>query len=531
MTKLLIVDDDRFIREGLIHLIDWDDLGIEIIGTSEGGFEALKLMEERKPDIVLTDIRMPQGNGLELIEQIRHYGWHTQIIVLSGYDDYTYVRKAMKFQIEDYLLKPVDAHELISIIKTCCEKQHAKWRSEQWNRESFQLLRDNVILRWMENRIDPDQLVEKLFFLGIDMRKYDLFQVGIITWQDWREMELSHGEQQFRSFAIVNSVDEALREQCKGIAFLNQNREIVCLLTGKSNGYVDAPTFANENLLWMQEIAKGYAPILKTPWFCTLGSVISQMQTVHMSYHDARHLQDYIHLTEGPKCVDNTYFVHKQKETPFGLAEREHLVTALLSGDRKLWTEAIGNDFQWASSQVDPLSAAKYAAIEWVMLSKLTLKQKNLPISEFLVESKVFQKLFARNEIGEIRNDLLQLLNGLENALQSVPAKKKNPIIEQVEQYIQERYAEELSLQILASRFNVNNTYLGRLFKEEIGEYFSDYLNRIRLDQAKKLLESTLIKVSEIARHIGYLDSNYFFRKFKLTTGLSPTEYRNLHTK
>ncbi len=99
------------------------------------------------------------------------------------------------------------------------------------------------------------------------------------------------------------------------------------------------------------------------------------MQTVHNSYHDATRLQDYIHLTEGPKCVDSTYIKQKQNQAPIGLAEREHLVASLLSGDRKLWTETVGNDFRWASSQDDPLSAAKYITIDWIVLIKLAIKQ------------------------------------------------------------------------------------------------------------------------------------------------------------
>ncbi|MBP1965341.1 helix-turn-helix transcriptional regulator [Paenibacillus aceris] len=140
-------------------------------------------------------------------------------------------------------------------------------------------------------------------------------------------------------------------------------------------------------------------------------------------------------------------------------------------------------------------------------------------------------RLLSRNDFGDIRNDLLQMLNELEHIFESNLSKKRNPIIEQAERYVKSRYAEELSLQILASRLNVNNIYLGRLFKEETGVYFSDYLNYIRLERAKELLASTLMKVSDIAGQIGFVDSNYFFRKFKQDTGLSPTEYRNLHTK
>jgi YesN/AraC family two-component response regulator len=124
---------------------------------------------------------------------------------------------------------------------------------------------------------------------------------------------------------------------------------------------------------------------------------------------------------------------------------------------------------------------------------------------------------------------LLLLLSELENALDNSSAKKKNPILEQIEHYVQKHYMDELSLQILASLFNVNNVYLGRLFKEETNEYFSDYLTRIRLNKAKELLATTFQKPSDIANQIGFLDANYFFRKFKQTLGLSPMEYRSLH--
>jgi YesN/AraC family two-component response regulator len=531
MTKLLIVDDDRFIREGLSDLIDWAELGVDIVGSAEGGHEALRIMSEQRPDILITDIQMPQGDGLELIAQIRSHNWDTQIIVLSGYNDYEYVRKAMKYQVEDYLLKPVDENELSSIIKTLCERKHAQWVIDQLKRESFQLLCNNVLLRWMENRIDSDQLREKLDFLNMDMRHYDYFQIAIITWQDWNEGKLSQSEQNFRSFAIINSVDEALRKESKGIAFPNQDREIVCLLTGTSSDYPDFSRFSTENLQWMQNIAASYAPLLKTPWFCSIGNVTNKMQAVHLSYQDAKGLQDYIHLTAGPICVDTGYIQNRQNTPSLDIMEHEPLVAALISGDHRLCLEAIATDFQWAAAQPDPLSAAKFIAAEWLVLIKLAIKQKKLQVNDFFDQRQIVPKLYASHDIGEIRSGLLLLLNEIENALDNSSAKKKNPILEQVEHYVQKHYMDELSLQILASLFNVNNVYLGRLFKEETNEYFSDYLTRIRLIKAKELLTTTFLKPTDIANQIGFLDANYFFRKFKHNLGLSPMEYRSLYTE
>jgi two-component system response regulator YesN len=413
VTHLLIVDDDQFIREGLKRLIDWDELGITLLDEAEGGYEALEMMERQQPHILLTDIRMPRGDGLQLIEQVRLRNWSTFIVVLSGYNDYTYVRQAMKFQVEDYLLKPVDAAELKEIMLTCSERYRSQWIQEQLQRESFQLLRNNIFLRWAQNRINHEQLREKLKFLNMSLLRFDMYQAGVISWRNPREGELTPAEEQFRSFAILNIMEELLRETDRGIAFINEKRQIVVLLF--ENGS-DPERFAARNREWMSEMAQQNGAILKASWLFTFGAVQMQPSLVYVSYKEALRLQ---------------------------------------------------ND-------KDNLSGFTYEA-----------------------------------------------------SADSV----KNPITQQVEHYLLEHYNEELSLQTLSSRFNVNNVYLGRLFKEETGEYFSDYLNRIRLDEAKKLLQTTLYKASDIAAIVGFLDPNYFYRKFKQVNGMSPSEYRSQNIK
>jgi two-component system response regulator YesN len=276
-------------------------------------------------------------------------------------------------------------------------------------RESFQLLRNNILLRWAQNRINQEQLREKLKFLNMSLLRFDMYQAGVISWRNPREGELAAAEEQFRSFAILNIMEELLRETERGIAFINEQRQIVILLI-ESGG--DPERFAARNREWMSEIAQQNGAILKASWLFTFGAVQMQPSHVHLSYKEALRLQN----------------------------------------------------------NKDNLSGFVYEA-----------------------------------------------------SADSV----KNPITHQVERYLREHYNEELSLQTLSSRFNVNNVYLGRLFKEETGEYFNDYLNRIRLDQAKKLLQTTLYKASDIAAIVGFLDPNYFYRKFKQVNGLSPSEYRS----
>lgn len=131
-------------------------------------------------------------------------------------------------------------------------------------------------------------------------------------------------------------------------------------------------------------------------------------------------------------------------------------------------------------------------------------------------------------QLHESYSEALALCNNKEmfDKDQEINPISQNPITRQVERYVQKNYSEELSLQLLSVEFNVNNVYLGRLFKKETGQYFNDYLNRIRLSHAKRMLAATALKASEIATAVGFLDPNYFFRKFKLVHGISPSDYR-----
>ncbi|MFB9277622.1 response regulator transcription factor [Cohnella cellulosilytica] len=407
MAELLIVDDDQYIREGLKRLIDWEELNITRLYEAQGGHEALEIIEANRPLIVLTDIRMPKGDGLYLIEQIRLRDWKTFIVVLSGYNDYSYVRKAMKYQVEDYLLKPIDASELAEIISSCAERHQGQYIAEQMQRESFQLLRNNVLLRWAQNRIQPEQLREKLKFLQLSLLMQEQYQVCVIDWRDPQDGELARTEEQFRSFAILNSIEEALAESGRGAAFLNEQRQIVVLFADED---MNADTFRESNEAWIVPLSKQYGEILKTPWFNYFGEVKQLPHHVHESYNEA-----------------------------MALYHRE-------------------ND------KADP-------------------------------------------------SPHLNLIS-------------HNPVVRQVERYVQTSYREELSLALLSRRFNANSAYLGRLFKNETGEFFNDYLNRVRLEHAQRLLSDTTLKISDIATEVGFLDPNYFFRKFKQVHGVSPSDYR-----
>lgn len=521
MPKLLIVDDDVYIRLGIQQLIDWGELGVEIVDEAAGGREAFEIFLEKRPQLVLTDIRMPDGDGLELIQNIRKQGWNTRIIVLSGYDDFDYVREAMRYQVEDYLLKPVDADELKEIVKSCCEELADDSMNEKLRRESLQLLRNNVLTRWAENRIEYDQLREKMDFLGIPFDNFHNVQAAVITWKSADERSLSADESHYRSFAILNSMEEAMEKEKKGIAFMNTRQQIVCIFLGH---HMQRKQFAKENLTWLQKTSENIAAVLKTPCYGTLGKPVNHSQLLHDSYQDALQLQDLIHLKGTVKCVDRDLIMGNLKRPIPEIANRSEMIPMLLTGQSEVWQESLHADFKWAISQHDPIAAAKYAAAEWLSIMKEIERQ----LAVNIIEEETVADLFEQTNVSAIQENIRSLLVKLDKVIHQRIIRDKSPIVEQVEHYVQTAYSEDLSLKSLAEQFNVNSVYLGRLFKTETGDYFSDYLNKRRLDEAKRLLKDTHLKASEISRRVGFQDPNYFFRKFKQSVGLSPTEFRNL---
>lgn len=529
MPKLLIVDDDAYIRTGIKQLIDWDELGIEIVGEAEGGREALRIFLETKPQLVLTDIRMPDGDGLDLIRNIREQNLNTRIIILSGYDEFDYVRKAMHYQVEDYLLKPVDADELKEIVKSCCEELVLYSKNERLRKESFQLLRNNVLVRWAENRIDYEQLRDKMNFLNIPFENIRIVQAAVITWKDAYKETLSDEEIDYRSFAILNSMEEVMENESKGVAFINAKQQIVCIFLGND---LDDQRFNKDNLSWLQKTSEKHASILKTPWYCTLGVPVHNPQLLHVSYEDALHLQNMIYLTGSVTCVDRNTITSCLEHPIPEIADHTTIIPDLLSGRRDVWTKSLNSDFKWALSQQNPVAAARYVAAEWIATIK-EAERRLYPnaVKERVIEEDTLIAIFEQQNVSIIQEKIRWLLVQLEKTVQNRTLRYKNPIVEEVISYVQKNYHQDLSLKTLADQFNINSVYLGRLFKTETGDYFSDYLNKQRLKEAKHLLKDTHLRASEIAYRVGFQDPNYFYRKFKQSVGLSPTEYRSFISK
>ena len=167
MYRVIIVDDEPIIRKGLRETIEWDSLGLEVAGEAANGFEALRLVRSIRPEVLITDIRMPEMDGLALIREVRKLDFDVKITILSGYSDYDYLKAAIKLGVDNYLLKPIDNDELISNLKNAVSEIEKEAIVDLRNRQGSELLRTNTLRRLVTGNISPEELREKADFLDI----------------------------------------------------------------------------------------------------------------------------------------------------------------------------------------------------------------------------------------------------------------------------------------------------------------------------------------------------------------------------
>ena len=287
MYRILLVDDEPFILEGLKHIINWDEHGIEIAGQASNGLEAMEILSSTRVDILLTDIRMPKMNGLELIRMAREKDASIHSIVLSGYDDFEYVKEALKLGIENYLLKPVSREELSATLLNTVKKIEKEHHSNINERQGFNIFRENILYRWLSNSIDDAELLEKAQLVNIPLtdEKYAVAILRILCGRR-KQADFSASDLNVYSFAVQNICGELAGDTC-AITFIDLNGELVLIFSGTAaEDRTKMPVFFRRCIESINEH-------LGLDVFISVGSPEKGYQSAYKSYLSAKALQSY----------------------------------------------------------------------------------------------------------------------------------------------------------------------------------------------------------------------------------------------
>jgi two-component system response regulator YesN len=505
MYKVMIVDDEPFISEGLSDAVDWSAFGLEIVGIAENGEEALELLHEVQTDILITDISMPVMNGLELIRRARSFLPHMKVIILSGYNEFDYLKEGMRLGIENYLLKPIRFEELEATLTGTIDKLNAGKPEQAFGKDEIGILRDNVMYRWVTGRIAHPELSERTAILGIDLTKPYAAIAIVRSSHDLKEAYeavagLLEGAGEFILFrdaegdtVIVFCMDDAELE--KGIAITTLSHAVKVMESRSSPIRV-----AIGSVLSMAEAGKSYEQARKAQQFFLV--------------MPDRHFVDYDKL---PSAASMAF--------PAELLDWEAYAKWIVAKNKAELLGRIGRDFAVirAAEGLNP-ERTRSAAVELIIRMKMEADKLNRADS-----TEAYKEALSRVMAAADLEDVEEAIKEVSLiSIDSFSGEDISPIIKQVRRYIQEHYAEALTLKSLGLQYHIHPNYLGQLFHKQTGDTFADYINKFRIDKAKALLTDSSLKVNEIAKQVGYWEIGYFYKQFKKHVGIVPGDYKGL---
>lgn len=517
MYSVLIVDDEANIREGLMKIIPWEDYGFELCGEADNGQQALQMIEKHRPTIVLTDIRMPEMNGIELLQNIQKKSPKTKTVVISGYDDFTYVRNAMRYGAINYLLKPIDKDELTNTIIETVDLIESDAVDLMRKHETLELMKTNTLNRIINDQISIKELREKQELLSLDLH-CDQMCIAIVK----TDFSADEENKMLRLFEIQNICYETVTRSYACHAFQDHYNNIVIIFYIKS-GELNMDTIQcslNETVQNIQFFLNERVTI-----YCS--TPIDSHRLLPDSYKQALKGIDYASL-----WGTNLVFSHNPAESQISFTEIDFTTISELirKGEKEKLKEYIEPPFKKILNKevfVAPY-IVKYHVVDIISTAVSTAQVANVSAETLKrLKETAYTKMQFTDRIDEIYQFLLFTLN---NIIDEVDSRKEKPysfIVQRVIAYIDTQYADSnISLKTLADRLSVNPAYMGRLFKNETGEYFSDYLNRIRVIKAERMLNDTNHKAKDIGSLVGFSTTSYFYTIFKKITGHTPGDAR-----
>lgn len=537
MFKVLIADDEVKVCRLISCLIDWEALGLKLVGMVHDGLSAYRFIEEHNPDIVITDIKMPRYDGLELIRNVKKYRENIHFIIISGYSDFSYAQKAIKYGVEDYLLKPIKKKELEQALNKLIFAQ----RQAESNRKEKEIMHRQITHTTQKMK---STLLKELLESPEEFRKYS----GIDEINHIYCSRLTNGyfqtaifQMNMKSRETDAHIADFLTEKVKTVVTgeLSSFHEVLTIRTGGKiycliNGSMDE--FGNINRIFKKIRLKLLA----------LQDVFGELLlTIAVSSIKASFNDVFACLDESGYAVLNRVISPPNSIIEFTsdclpVGQTDELLNNTF---RKRFLINI-ETFNFAD-QAEALSELQAALKERKNLNGAYVLQMHKDLTELFhfglkscgIEQKQVscqeEAAIEFNSFHSIDDIFTHLLNRMQDILLEWKKEKKfesSKPIRTAKQYINKNYAEPLTLDIIGDYIGLNPSYFSSIFKKEEGISFVDYLTEIRIEAARQQLVETGDSILVISENSGFNDMKYFNKKFKQLTGLSPTDYRKLYS-
>ncbi|MGL4572059.1 MAG: response regulator [Clostridium sp.] len=529
LYKVLIVDDEEEIRQGIIKKIDWEKYGFKIVGDAENGKDALEKLEKLQPDIVMTDIKMPFMNGLELGEKIKEIMPWTKIIIFSGSDELEYAHRAIKINAHEYVLKPINSIELIEVIKKLKIKMDEELDEKKnveklykYYKRSLPILKEKFLVGTIEGRIKEELWKEEGKRVGVEFTE-EFYAVGVIhtdNLEDEKEIEIA--EEDLIDISIKQIIDEVMGEYCKCVSFIYSRTVVVISnFNGKENIF--------NFIRGLNEVCKTSERFTEKSVSAGVGQIATDYSQIRLSYKMARNAMHYrMVLGTGRAIYIDDVEPDNSVQLQFDENDERELLNAIKIKSNEEIKKAISKFFIKAEKLLLPYNQYKIYLIQ-ITTSLLKLVQAyNLNIEEaFGKEFNCYSHIDNFNSMDRAQEWFIEKGITINYLIKRERLDTSKLLIEKAKEYVDSNYSDsEISVEKLCGHLHVSPTYFSTIFKRETGENFVNYLTTVRLDAAVNLLNTTDYKSYIIAQNVGYPEPNYFSYVFKKRFGVSPSKYR-----
>jgi two-component system response regulator YesN len=533
MYKIIVVDDEPLIRKWIYENINWNENGFVFSGDCEDGNEAIELIEEIHPDVILTDICMPFLDGLELSNYVMQRFPDTKIILLTGYDNFDYAQKAVKLNVYDYILKPItieDLKKILSRVKNDLEKERNSTKTivelKQKLSESLPLLRERFLNKILNGKIKEEEIKNRLSYLGI-IFKYEYLAIIGISIDYSIEIIKNHGEEKYELFliAITNLCTEILKKyNLNGEIFFDNNDNIVIILN----------SINEENLSRQKiEVAEKIRQQIEQTMDCTvtigIGTVIKSITRLAESYNIAILSLGYRFLLGINQIILYKHLVSGKKVQSILKKDWAHEVYYSLKICNKDETNLlIKNIFKNIKSEYVPMGKCivflqKILASIFSIIDELDFNESEL----FENIKNPFSYLSSFKTLDNLEKWLVHVCEKINILMEKRQDSINRKKVEDAKKYMLDNYnQEDINLNSICSYLAVSTSKFSQILKKYSGQTFIEYLTRIRIDKSMELLKSTDNKIYEIAFKAGFNDPHYFSFIFRRINGITPNQYR-----
>lgn len=534
MLRVIIIDDEPLVRVGLRSMIHWEEYGYRIIDEAPNGQIGLDQIIKNKPDIVITDIKMPVMDGLEMMRLVIKAGQRTKFIILSSYDEFELVKKAMKQGAEEYLIKlDLEPEILLNTMDVVREKikigegnPSEERILEKDLREKLPIFREGFFKQIIDRPVQSQtDLSEQAKYLGIELDEQ--LACAMIYINDLSVLK-KYDPGEIRSFesSIQNTVNEIINDIFRGYTFAWSQGEFAVIFSGAAE--IDRETFLDKALDMGERLAQTLKQYFNIRVSVGISNPYRGYPELALAYFEAcRAAQQCYYLGMHTAALFAEMPKQNEDRGEIDISEQKNILPKAIELHD---LEMIGAVFETMLTMVNDPSVSKEQAydlcfqIAYLINGAVGLNETQ--IKEILGQDQsVYKSIHALNTQSEIINWIIGLEQSICRLITQKDEQKNHRLIARTKKYILDHFADGISLDQVAEAINISPGYLSTIFRQYTGICFIDYLTGIKIDEAKRLLRESDNKIYEIAEILGYQNAYYFSKVFKKITGMTPSEF------